>query len=184
METEAILHCTVSSGSDVKVDGRRGIILGGRVQAANAIIAKTVGASMSTATTLEVGVEPLLISQLEHVTAAVEERQKTLNAAEVIFNNFKEKQRKGIQYNESQMRYMRSVASLIDEKKTELERLNTRMQALQEMMESREDARVVINEQIYPNTTIVIGGATRLLQDNYRYCKFMREDGEVRMVPM
>lgn len=184
VETEAILHCTVSSGSDVKVDGRRGIILGGRVQAANAIIAKTVGASMSTATTLEVGVEPLLISQLEHVTAAVEERQKTLNAAEVIFNNFKEKQRKGIQYNESQMRYMRSVASLIDEKKTELERLNTRMQALQEMMESREDARVVINEQIYPNTTIVIGGATRLLQDNYRYCKFIREDGEVRMVPM
>ena len=184
VETEAILHCTVSSGSDVKVDGRRGIILGGRVQAANAIIAKTVGASMSTATTLEVGVEPLLISQLEHVTAAGEERQKTLNAAEVIFNNFKEKQRKGIQYNESQMRYMRSVASLIDEKKTELERLNTRMQALQEMMESREDARVVINEQIYPNTTIVIGGATRLLQDNYRYCKFIREDGEVRMVPM
>lgn len=102
----------------------------------------------------------------------------------MIFNNFKEKQRKGIQYNESQMRYMRSVASLIDEKKTELERLNTRMQALQEMMESREDARVVINEQIYPNTTIVIGGATRLLQDNYRYCKFIREDGEVRMVPM
>ena len=184
VETEAILHCTVSSGSDVKVDGRRGIILGGRVQAANAIIAKTVGASMSTATTLEVGVEPLLISQLEHVTTAIEERNKTLNAAEVIYNNFKEKQKKGIQFNEGQMRYMRSVSSLIEEKKTELERLNTRMEALKEMMESREDAKVVINEQVYPNTTIVIGGISRLLQDNYRYCKFVREDGEVRMTPM
>ncbi len=184
VETEAILHCTVSSGSDIKVDGRRGIILGGRVQAANAIMAKTVGASMSTATTLEVGVEPLLISQLEHVTTALEDRKKTLNAAEVIYNNFKEKQKKGVQFNEGQMRYMRSVGSLIEEKKAELERLNTRMQALQEMMESREDAKVVINEQVYPNTTIVIGGVTRLLQDNYRYCKFVREDGEVRMVPM
>ena len=82
------------------------------------------------------------------------------------------------------MRYMRSVSSLIEEKKTELERLNTRMEALKEMMESREDAKVVINEQVYPNTTIVIGGISRLLQDNYRYCKFVREDGEVRMTPM
>lgn len=154
------------------------------MQAANSIIAKTVGASMSTATTLEVGVEPLLISQLEHVTAAIDERKKTLNAAEVIYNNFREKQRKGIAFNESQARYMRSVVSLIEEKKTELERLNARMQSLQDMMESCEDASVVINEQVYPNTTIVIGGATRLLQDNYRYCKFVKEEGEVRMVPM
>lgn len=154
------------------------------MQAANAIIAKTVGASMSTATTLEVGVEPLLIAQLEHVTTAIDERKKTLNAAEVIFNNFKEKQKKGIQFNDGQMRYMRSVASLIEEKKTELERLNIRMQSLQDMMESREDARVEINEQVYPNTTIVIGGVSRLLQDNYRYCKFVKEEGEVRMVPM
>ena len=76
----------------------------------------------------------------------------------MIYNNFKEKQKKGIQFNEGQMRYMRSVSSLIEEKKTELERLNTRMEALKEMMESREDAKVVINEQVYPNTTIVIGG--------------------------
>ena len=66
------------------------------MQAANSIIAKTVGASMSTATTLEVGVEPLLISQLEHVTAAIDERKKTLNAAEVIYNNFREKQRRAV----------------------------------------------------------------------------------------
>lgn len=184
LETEAIMHCTVSCGSDVRVDGRRGIILGGRIQAATSITAKSIGASMSTVTTLEVGVEPLLIAQLEHVQAAIEERKKTVNAAEVIFNNFKEKQRKGYQYNDGQLRYMRSVASLIQEKKTELEKLYPRMEALQEMMESREDARVVVNEQIFPNTTIVIGGITRLIKDNYRYCKFIKEEGEVRMVPM
>lgn len=184
VETEAILHCTVSSGSDVKVDGRRGIILGGRVQAANSITAKSIGASMSTATTLEVGVEPLLISQLEHVQTAIEERRKTLNAAQVIFDNFQEKQKKGFQYNDGQLRYMRSVSALIQEKSSELERLNTRLEALQQMMESREEAKVVVNEQVYPNTTIVIGGASRLIKENYRYCKFVKEDGEVRMVPM
>ena len=130
------------------------------------------------------GVEPLLISQLEHVQAAIEERNKTLKAAQVIFDNFKEKQKKGFQYNDSQLRYMRSVSALIQEKSSELERLNTRLGALQEMMESREEAKVVVNEQIYPNTTIVIGGATRLIKDNYHYCKFVKEEGEVRMVPL
>ena len=127
----------------------------------------------------------LLYKTIEEKDAQIQELQKTtLNAAEVIYNNFKEKQKKGIQYNESQMRYMRSVASLIQEKKTELERLNTRRQALQDMMESREDARVVINEQVFPNTTIVIGGISRLVKDNYHYCKFVKEEGEVKMVPL
>lgn len=184
VETEAILHCTVSAGSDVKVGGRKGIILGGRVQAANSIVAKTIGASMSTATTLEVGVEPLLIAQLERVRTAIEERTKTLNAAEVIFHNFQEKQKKGVQYNDSQLRYMRSVAALVQEKKTELEKLNTRRESLEEMMVAREEAEIVVEEQIYPNTTLIIGNATRLLQQNYRYCKFVKEEGEVRMVSM
>lgn len=184
VETEAILHCTVSAGSDVKVGGKRGIILGGRVQAANSIRAKTIGASMSTATTLEVGIEPLLIAQLERVRTVIEERTKTVNAAEVIFNNFLEKQKKGIQYNDSQLRYMRSVASLIQEKHSELEKLQARREALENMMEAREEAEIVVEEQVYPNTTLIIGNATRLLQQNYRYCKFVKEEGEVRMVSM
>ncbi|MCI9143584.1 MAG: DUF342 domain-containing protein [Lachnospiraceae bacterium] len=184
VETEAILHCTVSAGSDVRVGGRKGIILGGRVQAANAIRVKTIGGSMSTATTLEVGVEPLLIAQLEHVRTAIEERTKTVNAAQVIFNNFIEKQKKGFQYNDSQLRYMRSVGSLIQEKNGELERLNARRAALEEMMEAREEAEIVVEEQVHPNTTLIIGNVSRLIQQNYRYCKFVKEDGEVRMVPM
>lgn len=184
LETEAILHCTVSAGSEVKVGGRRGIILGGRVQAANDIHAKTVGAAMSTATTLEVGVAPLLVAQFEQITSVIENRKKTLNAAEVIYGNFMEKQKLGVVYSESQMRYMRSVASLIEEKKAELERLNARMQSIQDMMECNEDAKIIVDEQIYPNTTLVIGGASKVLQDSYRYCKFVEEEGEVRMVPM
>lgn len=184
LETEAIVHSTVSSGTDVRVDGRRGVILGGRVQAANMIMAKTIGAGMSTATTLEVGIEPLLISQKEHVQTAIDERKKTLNAAQVIFDNFKEKQKNGYKYNDSQMKYIRSIVNLVQEKKTELERLNTRLQALQQMMESRAEAEVVVNEQIYPNVTIIIGNASKLIQNNYRYCKFVNEDGEVRMQPM
>ena len=43
LESEAIMHCVVTAGTDVRVDGRRGIILGGLVQAANSITVKDCG---------------------------------------------------------------------------------------------------------------------------------------------
>ncbi|WP_300801276.1 FapA family protein [uncultured Acetatifactor sp.] len=184
LESEAIMHCVVTAGTDVRVDGRRGIILGGLVQAANSITAKTVGGSMSTATTLEVGVDPLIKSQYDRAQKTVEESKKTVDAAQVVFDNFKEKQKKGFKYNESQLRYMRSVVSLIQEKSAELEKLNTRIEELQAMMENRQQGEVIINEQAYPNTTIVIRNVSKTLQNDYRYCKFVKEDGEVRMVAM
>ncbi len=184
LESEAIMHCVVTAGTDVRVDGRRGIILGGLVQATNSITAKTVGGSMSTATTLEVGVDPLIKSQYDRAQKTAEESKKTVDAAQVVFDNFKEKQKKGFKYNESQLRYMRSVVSLIQEKSAELEKVSARIEELQAMMENRQQGEVIINEQAYPNTTIVIRNATKTLQNDYRYCKFVKEDGEVRMVSM
>ena len=184
LESEAIMHCVVTAGTDVRVDGRRGIILGGLVQATNSITAKTVGGSMSTATTLEVGVDPLIKSQYDRAQKTAEESKKTVDAAQVVFDNFKEKQKKGVKYNDSQLRYMRSVLSLIQEKSAELENLNNRIEELQGMMENRQQGEVIINEQAYPNTTIVIRNVSKTLQNDYRYCKFVKEDGEVRMVAM
>lgn len=184
VEAEAILHCVVKAGTDVRVDGRRGIIVGGHIQAANTITAKTVGGNMSTATVLEVGVDPLIKSQYDRALKTAEEGKKTLDAAQVVFENFKEKQRKGVQYNESQLRYMRSVAALIQEKNTEQGQLDARLEELRAMMENRQQGEVIINEQAYPNTTIIIRNVGKTLQNDFRYCKFIKEDGEVRMVPM
>lgn len=184
LETEAILHCMVTAGTDVKVDGRRGIILGGHIQAANSITAKTVGGNMSTATVLEVGVDPLIKSQYDRAVKTLEEGKKTMDAAQVVYDNFKEKQKKGIQYNEGQLRYIRSVVALIQEKSAEQEQLGTRVEELRAMMENRQQGEVIINEQAYPNTTIIIRNVGKVLQNEYRYCKFIKEDGEVRMVSL
>ena len=128
--------------------------------------------------------DPLIKSQYDRSQKTAEESKKTVDAAQVVFDNFKEKQKKGVKYNDSQLRYMRSVLSLIQEKSAELENLNNRIEELQGMMENRQQGEVIINEQAYPNTTIVIRNVSKTLQNDYRYCKFVKEDGEVRMVAM
>ena len=182
LETEAILHCTVSAGSDVRVGGRKGILVGGHVQAANMINAKSIGTSMGVATVVEVGVDPQLKAQYDRMQKAISDGTKTINAAQVILQNFRENLKKGRQYNDGQLRYMKSVTVLVQEKTDEVEQANMRLEKLRDLMDVQKQAEVVVNEQIYPNTTIVIGEINRVIQQNYRYCKFIREDGEIRMV--
>lgn len=184
VQTEAILHCRVSAGSEVKVDGRKGLIVGGYVQAATKVTAKTIGGSMGAATILEVGVNPLIKSQYTRMQKALADTTKTVKDAEVILENFRDKLKKGFKYNESQLKYMKSITTLVEDKTAEIEQLNMRLEKLRTMMEIQKMAEVVVNDQIYAGTTIIIGDASKTIQNEYHYCKFIKEMGEVRMAPL
>ena len=79
---------------------------------------------------------------------------------------------------------MKSVAKLVEEKGAELEQMNERMARFRSMMEIQKMAEVVINNEIYPGTTIIIGDATRTIQSDFQYCKFVREKGEITLKAM
>lgn len=184
VESEAILHSRVSAGTEVKVEGRKGIIVGGYVQAGQKVTAKVIGASMGAATILEVGVNPLIKTQYSRMQKLIADQVKTIKNAEVILNTFKQKLNKGVQFNESQVKYMKSVAKLVEEKTAEMEQMNARLDKLRTMMEIQKLSEIVVNDEIFPSTTIIIGDASKTIQTSYHYCKFVREQGEIRMAPM
>lgn len=184
VESEAILHSRISAGTEVKVEGRKGIIVGGYVQAGQKITAKTVGTGMGASTILEVGVNPLIKTQYSRLQKLVADIEKTISNAEVIMETFKEKLKKGIQFNESQLKYMKSVMKLVEDKKAEKVQMNDRMEKMRAMMEIQKLSELVVNDEIYPGTTIIIGDSSKTLQTSYHYCKFVRERGEICMKPL
>lgn len=184
VEAEAIVNSRVSAGNEVRVEGKKGVIVGGCVQAGRKLTAKVIGGGMGASTILEVGVNPLLKTQYNRMRKALEDLNKTVKNAEVILNNFKEKLKKGFQYNESQLKYMKSVASLMETKSRERDQMNQRMERFRAMMEIQKMAEVVVQNEIYPGTTIIIGDASRTIQSNFQYCRFVREKGEIVMKPM
>lgn len=184
VDAEAILHSKVSAGNEVRVDGRKGVIVGGYVQAANRVTAKVIGAAMGASTILEVGVNPLIKMQYNRMQKALADDTKTVKNAQVILENFKEKLAKGVQYNEGQLKYIKSVTVLVEEKSKQIEQMNARMEKFRALMETQKNAEVIINDQIHPGTTIIISDATKTIQNDYHYCKFVREQGEVTMKPL
>lgn len=184
LQAEAIMHSKVSAGGEVYVDGRKGLIVGGHVQAGVKLTAKNIGAGMGATTILEVGVNPLIKTQYSRMQKAMEDHNKTISNAEVILDNFKEKISQGHQYDADQFKYMKSVRELLEEKRAESEQMKQRMERLLAMMEVQKTAELVVNNQIHPGTTIIIGDASRTLQSSFHYCKFVREKGEVTMKPI
>ncbi len=180
----AILHSRVSAGTEVIVEGKRGLIVGGYVQAAKRIEAKSIGASMGATTILEVGVNPLIKTQYTRLQKTQADTMKTVQNAEVILETFKEKMKKGAQFNESQLKYMKTVAALVEEKTAELRELDIRLEKLRKMMETQKQAEILVNNEMFPGTTIIIGDATKTIHTSYHYCKFVRDRGEVRMMSL
>lgn len=181
VETEAIMHSNVSAGGEIRVDGRRGVIVGGYVQAGTRLIAKTIGAEMGATTIVEAGVNPLLKAQFTRLQKSLAEAEKTAADAQVILDNFKDNISKGFQYKEGQMKYMRSVEKLVEEKNLEREQLNARLEKCRAMMEVQRMAEILIQNEVYPGTTIIIGDASRTVQSDFHYCRFVREEGEVTL---
>lgn len=184
VQTEAIMHSQVSAGTEVRVEGRKGTIVGGYVHAADRVTAKTIGGNLGAATILEVGVNPVVKEQYSRLQKGLAENTKTIKNAEVILENFKEKIKKGVTPNEGQVKYMKTVAQLVEEKKAEMDEINQKIEKLRDVLETQKNADVVVNDEIYSGTTIIIGEASKTLQTSYHYCKFVKEKGEICMAPL
>lgn len=184
VQAEAILHSKVSAGDEIIVEGRKGMIVGGYAQASRKITAKCIGANLGATTVLEVGMNPLVKVQSVQVQEKIAECTKTIEDAQTILSNFKDKVKRGIQYTEAQLLYMKSLSAKVQEKNKELEKLNARVEQLKQKMELQKTAEVVVNDEIYPGTTIIIGDTSKAIQSGYHYCKFVREQGEIKMAPM
>lgn len=184
VRTEAILHSQVSAGVEIEVNGKKGFITGGHVQAGNCVKVRTLGAAMGTSTIVEVGVDQSIKNEYVNLQKEMSEIVKIIKNTQPVISNFMEKKAKGARFTEDQIKYIKSAAQLLELKKKELTEKNEQAMALQEQIEIQRKAEVVVKDIVYPGTTIIIGDVSTTLQSDYRYCKFERIGGDVKSVPM
>ncbi len=184
VNTESILHSNVSAGTEIVVEGKRGFVIGGHVQAASRVCVKNLGAAMGASTVVEVGIDPEIKEEYVQLQKEVNEIIKLIKSAQPILTTFFEKKTKGVRFTPEQIKYVSDTAKTLDIKKRELQMKNETLQELQKMFESQKEAVVEVTGEVYPGTTIVIGDASMAVQSGYKYCKFERRDGDVKIAPL
>lgn len=184
IQTEAVLHSQIVAGTEVLVDGRRGMIVGGHVRARNKVDAKTIGALMGGNTILELGVDQRVRERCSEIQRTIAENGKTIQNGENVLKNFQIKLKQGVQLSPGQVNFAKTVAQMLKDKNEENQNLNQELEQLRQTMLPDGQTEVIVRGEVFPGTTIIMGEAVRTIQTEFRYCRFIRERGEISMSPI
>ena len=182
VEAEIILNSDVSATGEVRVQGKKGLINGGTIRAGHSIEAMYLGTEMGTFTTLEVGIEPEKKQRYIDLSKEVAKRSKDLEDIKVIVDNYASKLRKGEVLPKDKLVYAQNLAAEYKAKKEELEPLREEMRKIHILMMESDHSYVMVTRTAYPGVNISISDLTYSLKDKRNYCKFKKENGEIRPV--
>lgn len=182
VHAESIVHCQIQAGTEVTVDGKRGNIAGGRVCATQMISTKVLGSEMGVSTIAEVGVDPAVKTRYAQVQQELMDVAKEIKSIDPIIETYKERAKQKMAFTAQQSMYISQLLDTRAAKAKQLAVLNKEMLTLSDMLGKQEHAQVIVYKDVYPGVKIGISEVSMIVQSNMKYCRFIRERGDVKMV--
>jgi uncharacterized protein (DUF342 family) len=169
------LNSTVNSGGEVILEGRRGLLTGGKLVAANKLVAKTIGSPMGTATVIEVGNKPEAINSMKDMMVEYEKTRKEFEKVNQAVTLLSTQQKKGQLNDERKQLLMK----MLNAKLTYREKLNTLQVQIEEanLSVTSNDGTVSASNMIQPGVKVTIGNAQLNVRDRIQHCT-LRNNGE------
>ncbi|MGE5381140.1 MAG: DUF342 domain-containing protein [Methylocystaceae bacterium] len=181
---DSILQSQVRAGIAVKAENGRGTIVGGVIQAEEEIVAKTIGSSLATATSLEVGVNPTLREEYRQISARLQERKKTLDQ---LTTNVQAYQKSGMNLDKLPENKKMALLKLLEAFriiKDEVNEMTGKLHDLEEKCNNLQKGRICVSGVVNPGVHMIVGQAIYTVNDPIKYSIFTCEDGEVRFQPL
>lgn len=184
VSTESILHSTVMAGTEINVTGKRGFITGGRVCAANLIHVKTLGSQMGADTIVEVGVAPSVKVRMQELQKLVAEHKKYMEATHPALSATLQKIQQGVKIKPEQLKYFQEMLQEENTKKQEMDDALKEIERLQIIMDESAAAKVEVTGEVFSGTKICIADVSMVVKSPMSYCKFVKLQGDVKMVAL
>lgn len=175
---EAIMHSTVKCGGKINVAGRKGLIVGGLVQAGTEISAKTIGSPMSTVTNVEVGIDPQLrqeYTELVNQINLLEEQRKKAEQVLRLFEKMKDYSTKDPYKIEIKRKAIKAKLNY----SAQMPKIKQRIYELEQIFNNVGKGAIHVMDTIYPGTKVTIGPSSLYIKEEMRYTTFKREQGEI-----
>ncbi len=182
---EGLMHSFVDAGKRVICNGKRAMIVGGRIRAGEEINAKVIGSQSYIETQVEVGLDP-------------KSRQQSLELNEELRDS-KEKLRElsmNIRTLENQKKTLRGKLppekeELLTSMLAEKEELTTRIAEVEEQITEiksylasiEEKGKVCVQKEVFPKVKITVKDAFLEVKDPFKYVTFIQEAGNIKVLP-
>lgn len=180
VETEAILHSKVMAKTEVNVDGRKGMISGSTVSAANSISVKVLGSQMGADTVLELGIDPTMKLRHQQLLASIDNNKKRAKQIEPVLVSMKKKIAQGEKLPADKLKYIGETANTYRTLTEQMKADVKEFEEIENLMKSNHSSFVKVKDVAYAGTKISFSEVSTILKSDAKYCKFYREGADVK----
>jgi uncharacterized protein (DUF342 family) len=182
VQTESILHSTVSAKGDIIVQGKKGFITGGVVTSLTGVTARTIGSPMGTVTKVEVGIDPAMKEHQQTLLKEIEDMKKKINMIEPVITNFMKKVSQGVKLNAEQMGYAKKLSDEHKELVNKTKEAQGQIDNINSSLILANNARIKVLERIYADVKLTISDCVMYIRDERDHCQFVKDEGEIKML--
>lgn len=182
--SDGIVQSFIRAQNFIRVESRKGVIVGGTLQAGEEIAAKVLGSNLTPHTLLEVGVNPALREEYKSIMQQYTEKKKSFDNVAQYLQTY---QRSAVNMENLPDKRKLAVLKLLEDYKTQKEELSVleqRKVELEQELERMQKGRVKVLDVVYPGVQIVIGQSVYTVNDPIKYVMFLVDQGEVRAVSL
>lgn len=182
---EGLMHSFVDAGKRVICNGKRAMIVGGRIRAGEEINAKVIGSQSYTETEIEVGIDPKSRQQLMELNEELRnDKDKTKELSMNITTLENQKRTLGGKLPPEKEEVL---IKMLGEK----EELNLRMNEIEEQIVEiksylasiEEKGKVCVQKEVFPKVRIIVKDAFLEVKDSFKYVTFIQEAGNIKVLP-
>ena len=95
----------------------------------------------------------------------------------------KQKLAQGVRLSDEQIKYVQSLVLANEQKTNALTKANKELEELQKQAENPADTVIRVKGMVYPGTKICIGDVSMIVHKTSHYCRFIKDRGDVKMMP-
>lgn len=179
--SEGILHSNVdANGRIIVVEGKKGIIVGGRVRARDEINAKVIGSWNETPTRVEVGISPQAREEAAELEEEIEEGKKDFKELRLQIKTLlalKEKSREGLPPDKEKIliQRLKSQNTLM----VELKKATIRLAQFQKELLATTGGKICIFDTIYPQSKLCVQTSSLEIAKDAKYITYFSRAGEM-----
>lgn len=181
--SDAIRHSDVGARGEITALGKKGLIVGGRIQAGVEVNCDVLGSEMGTKTEVFVGELPELAEERkrnEENLVQMEEQLQKINANMAFL---KDLQQKGTLPQDKQ-EMLAKVTKAKFQMKAQFDSTKKRLEELEaEREKNKQDGMVRVKGICYPGVTISMRGLRYPVRENLKFTRFVYEDGAIKIKP-
>ncbi|MCQ2978901.1 MAG: FapA family protein [Clostridia bacterium] len=178
---DAIMHSEVKCSGMVKAEGKKGLIVGGVIDAYKGIRAKTIGSHMATATELNVGTSIELGEKFKEIQEALANKKKDLLQAEQIINILAAKRRElgGLPGDKEDMLFksLKTREYLI----CVIPTLESKLNELRDVIDHINRYSIEATDTIFTGVKVNIANEKKIISEELTHARLTKKDGEIKV---